>query len=142
MQRLGAVVVDGQEADDAVAIELTLNGGWVVSNDKDLDQLAGWHWNPQKNVKYYVTEEEAIKKFYTQMLTGDRSDHIPGLAKVGPVKAAKILKDAVTEEELCKAAWEAYKERKHTPEYFKEQAQLLWLRREEGQMWEPPMELK
>ena len=41
LQRLGAELVEGQEADDAVAIEASTNGGWIVSIDKDLDQVAG-----------------------------------------------------------------------------------------------------
>jgi DNA polymerase-1 len=137
LQRLGAKVVDGQEADDAVAIDASRGNYWITHVDKDINQVPGWHYNPVKDEKYYVTEEGGLKSFYTQLLTGDRTDGIPGLAKVGPVKAAKILKDAVTEEELCKAAWEAYQDRGHGLEYFKEQGQLLWLRREEGQMWEP-----
>lgn len=141
MQRLGAEVSEGEEADDCVAIEASVRGGWIVSNDKDLNQVPGWHYNPQKCIKYYVEPFEGLKNFYAQILTGDSTDGIPGLWKVGPVKAAKILDGAKTEEELCERAWEAYKDRKHNEEYFVEQGRLLWLRREPGQLWTPPIDL-
>jgi 5'-3' exonuclease len=75
------------------------------------------------------------------MLTGDVSDNIPGLAKVGPVKAAKTLQDCVSYDDMAKAAWGLYKEKEQSIEYFKEQGQLLWLQRYEGELWEPPKDL-
>jgi 5'-3' exonuclease len=69
------------------------------------------------------------------LLTGDGVDNIPGLKGIGPKKAAKILKDCVTEQELYKAVLEAYD---GNVEYLTEQGQLLWLRREKGQLWQPP----
>jgi 5'-3' exonuclease len=39
----------------------------------------------------FVTPEEGLLHFYTQLLTGDSSDNIKGVWKCGPVKAAKIL---------------------------------------------------
>jgi hypothetical protein len=137
IQRMGIEVAEGQEADDAVAIESTRCNAWIVSNDKDLDQLPGWHWNPQKCVEYYIEPFEGLKKFYQQILTGDSSDNIKGLWKVGPVKAEKILKDCTNEIELYEAVCKAYEEKKEAPERVIENARLLWLRREEGQLWRP-----
>jgi 5'-3' exonuclease len=139
IQRMGIEVAEGQEADDAVAIEHTQNPGIVVSNDKDLDQLPGWHYNPQKCLEYYIQPFEGLKKFYTQVLTGDQSDHIPGLYKVGPKTAEKLLKDCTTEKELYEAVLKAYTEREKTQEYLLEQAQLLWLRRTPNELWRPPV---
>ena len=99
LERLGAVKVEGIEADDAVAMDSNKGSYWIVHVDKDLNQLPGWHYNPVKQERYYVSEQEAAKSFWMQMLTGDRVDNIPGLAGIGPKKAEKILEDCVTYED-------------------------------------------
>ena len=137
----GATIVDGQEADDAIAIHATLlscENNIVVSLDKDLDQIPGWHYNFVKNIGYHITPQEATYKFYHQILTGDAADNIIGLFKVGPVKANKILEECEDELALYKACVDAYD---GDEERVLENAQLLWLRRYEGQTWEPPKEL-
>jgi hypothetical protein len=58
-----------------------------------------------------------------------------GLYKVGPVKANKILQGCDTEEELWDAVLKAYD---GDIERVVENARLLWLRRKEGEIWEPP----
>lgn len=137
--RLGAVIVDGQEADDEVAIRMTKEPDQylLVGVDKDLRQIPGWHHNPVKAKTEYIDDFEAFKNFATQLLTGDRVDNIPGLEGIGPVKAAKALKDAKTKEDLLRAVWKVYKEKEHGIEYLTEQGQLLWLRRYEGELWQP-----
>ena len=137
VKRHGAVISVNEEADDTVAIVATqrLDNCWIVGQDKDLDQLQGWHYNPVKDERYYVNAFEAYKSFCVQLLTGDRTDNISGLQGIGPKKAEKALKDAKTEEELLEAAWAKYQELGHTMEYFTEQGQLLWLRRYEGELW-------
>lgn len=139
VKRLGAVVVEGQEADDEVAIRMSKepNTYTLVGVDKDLLQIPGWHFNPSKDLERYVNEFEAYKSFCLQLLTGDRTDNIPGLQGVGPKKAEKALKDSKTKQELLDTAWEKYQELGHTLEYFTEQGQLLWLRRYEGEIWQP-----
>lgn len=139
VKRLGAVVVEGQEADDEVAIRMSKEPDTytLVGVDKDLLQIPGWHFNPAKDLERYVNEFEAYKSFCLQLLTGDRTDNIPGLQGVGPKKAEKALKDSKTKQELLDTAWEKYQELGHTLEYFTEQGQLLWLRRYEGEIWQP-----
>lgn len=131
-------VQDQQEADDAIGIRAYTLGeeDYVIcSIDKDLNNLRGKHYNFVKNEAYYVTEEQAIKNFYLQLLTGDRVDNIPGLSGIGPKKAEKILEDCVTEEELYSAVLKAYD---GNVEYLIEQGQLLWIRRKENEFWTPP----
>jgi 5'-3' exonuclease len=137
---LGATVSENQEADDDVAIASTQYNGWIVHVDKDLNQLPGWHYNPTKGEEYYVTEEEGLRAFYTQLLTGDRIDNIVGLYGVGPVKAAKLLKDCKEEQSLFKAVVAAYKAANEPIERVLENGQLLWLSRYHGQRWEFPCE--
>ena len=131
-------VQEQQEADDAIGIRayaLGENDYVICSIDKDLDNIRGKHYNFVKNEAYYVTEEQAIKNFYRQLLTGDRVDNIPGISGIGPKKAEKILEDCVTEEELYSAVLKAYD---GNVEYLTEQGQLLWIRRKENELWEPP----
>ena len=133
----GATISEGEEADDTIAIEATKLGDncVIVSLDKDLDQICGWHYNFVKRLGYYITPEEALVKLYTQMLTGDAADNIKGLFRIGPVKAAKIIGDTTDELELYNKVLEAYE---GDAERVLENAQLLFLRRYEGQIWNPP----
>jgi len=131
LQRLGAELVEGSEADDAVATEATKTGGWIVSIDKDLDQVAGWHYNFVKHEEYYVTEEEGLRNLFTQVLTGDRTDNIIGLKGIGPKKAEKLLKDCKTEREYYDACLKAYDGNQLRVD---ENLNLLWLRREPNQV--------
>lgn len=132
-------VQEYQEADDAIGIRAYSLGeeDYVIcSIDKDLDNIRGKHYNFVKNEHYTITEEVAIKNFYRQVLTGDRVDNVPGLAGIGPKKADKILKDCVTEAELFNAVLAAYD---GDIDRMTEMAQLLWIRRKEGELWQPPV---
>jgi len=131
-------VSDGQEADDSIAIEHTARNyqSVIASIDKDFMQLQGNHWNFVKKEMTFVTDEEALKNFYTQVLTGDRTDNIIGLKGIGPVKASKILSERESAAEMYLACVEAY----GSTERVIENARLLWLRREANQLWQPPTE--
>ena len=139
LRRLGATETDGIEADDAVAIKNAQEPGKyiIVHVDKDLDQLPGEHYNPNKDLRYQITPFWGNYNFYTQMLTGDRVDNIPGLAGIGPKKAQKILNYCDTQEKLEQAVWKAYQDKGHDYDYFVEQGRLLWLQRYEGELWLP-----
>ena len=140
LERLEAKVSENQEADDDVAIASTAYSGWIVHVDKDLDQLPGWHYNPVKKEEYFVTEEEGLRSFYTQLLTGDRVDNIIGLHGIGPKKAEKLLAGATTEQELYRVVVKAYEKAGESAERVLENGQLLWLSRYKGQRWEAPSE--
>lgn len=136
----GCTVVEGQEADDAIGIAAYSynddDEAYVIMTiDKDLDMIRGWHYNFTKDIKYFVQEDETLRTFYTQVLTGDRVDNIPGLKGIGPKKAEKILKYCTTEKEMYAVVLEAYD---NNEEYLWEQARLLWIRRKENQIWQPP----
>jgi len=135
LERLGAIKVEGMEADDAIAIEAQKDNYWICSIDKDLDQLTGWHYNFVKREKYWVSEWDGLVSFYTQILTGDRIDNVQGLKGVGPVKAAKLLQDCKTEKELYDACLKAYE---GDEERVLENGRLLWLLRTPQQVWSQP----
>jgi len=134
----GFTVVDGIEADDAVGIAayaLAEDESIMVHIDKDLNQFRGWHYNYRKKDKYYVSEFEGLKSFYTQMLTGDRIDNIVGIKGIGPVKAKRILEECTNENELYQAVLKAYE---GDQQRVLENGQLLWLQREANQVWQLP----
>lgn len=132
----GAVETEGQEADDAIGIratELGVDNCIIVSIDKDFLQIPGWHYNFNKREKKWVTPEEGLRFFYTQILTGDTADNVKGAPGVGPKKAEKILADAKTEAQLYQCCVEVMGE-----DRVLEDARLLWLRRTPNELWEPP----
>lgn len=135
----GFEVIDGMEADDAIGIEAYRNEPdetIIVSIDKDLNMIRGHHYNFVKEEKYFITEEEAIRNFYLQILTGDKVDNIIGLDGIGPVKSKKLLKDCNTELEMYEAVLKAYD---GDEARVLENARLLWILREEKQVWQPPV---
>jgi hypothetical protein len=132
----GFTVVDGIEADDAIGKLATKEESIIVSIDKDLDMIPGNHYNFVKKIFYYVCHADAIKNFYRQLLTGDRTDNIPGLVGIGPKKAEKILGDSETELEMYQSCLKAYD---GNLEYLKEQAALLWIQQTGREQWKPPV---
>jgi hypothetical protein len=138
MKEWGASVSDGQEADDDVATAGTTLGNdcIMVSLDKDIDQVAGWHYNFVKKIGYHVSESEGLFKLYCQILTGDTADNIVGIRGVGPAKANKILDESLDEYDMycrCVEAYEGNEDR------VIENARLLYLRRTKDEpLWTPP----
>lgn len=135
----GFSMSEGQEADDAIGIEaysLDPESYCICSIDKDLDMLRGKHYNFVKDTFYTITEEEALFNFYKQILTGDRVDNIIGLKGIGDVKAKRILKECNNENEMYLAILKAYE---GNEQRVLENAQLLWIRREPNQIWQPPL---
>lgn len=70
----------------------------LVGIDKDLDQMPGLHYNYRKDMFYYITPLEGIRKFYLQMLTGDKADNIPRVKKGWREKDAVQFINACTDE--------------------------------------------
>ena len=137
VEAYNAKVSVDQEADDDIATRATEIGpsAIIASIDKDFLQVPCWHYNTNRNTLVPVEEFEGLVFFYTQILMGDKADNIFGIKGVGPVKAAKLLFNRKTEYELylsCIAAYEFDEDK------VIENARLLWLRREEGQVWQPP----
>lgn len=96
-QAWSAEVIDGMEADDALGIYQTTHEGTIIASiDKDLDMIPGWHYNLVKRLKYEISEEEGMINFYKQCLMGDyTTDNIPGLYKMGPKTADKIMRETI-----------------------------------------------
>lgn len=143
-----AVTIDGYEADDAIGWASTDLGSKciIVSTDKDLDQLPGWHYNWVKGEGYSVTRKMADWMFYTQLLTGDPVDNVPGISGVGIKTAQQILEGSKNSRDLCERVWAVYKDRYKSPEaakvYLMEQATLLYIQKKKDEAWVPPIELE
>lgn len=134
-----AELVTGQEADDALGIaqaNAEKDTTVICTIDKDLDMIPGWHFNFVKNIKYYTTDEEANRWFYTQLLQGDSTDNIQGVEGIGPVKANKLLDGARSPKDYYNIALEAYD---NNEELLTEMARLVWIRRKEEELWQPPV---
>lgn len=76
----------------------------ICSIDKDLRCIPGkhyiMHYDPLKRGLIEVSEQEARLNYYSQILKGDPTDNIPGVPRVGEVKAKKYLEGCTTEEEM------------------------------------------
>lgn len=117
-------VASGMEADDYLGIhqnESTI----ICSIDKDLLQVPGKHYNIVKKEFYEVDEETGFRNFYTQLLTGDTSDNIKGIAGIGPAKAKKALAEATNEYEMFCIVRDMYK----NDEWLIMNGQCLWILR-------------
>lgn len=89
-------ITAGNEADDAISIDAEVHrtqhrDTCIVSIDKDLDQIEGAHYNPDKKVFYQQDRDSALCYFYQQALSGDSTDNIPGCYRVGTEGAAKLI---------------------------------------------------
>lgn len=145
-----AIVSEGNEADDLLSIETYQNyqrhngdqnksDVVLCSLDKDLNMVPGWHYNWNREELYWVTEDEGIKTFYLQLLTGDRTDNIQGIPRIGPKKAEKLLEGLTEPYEMYVACLKAYTKYYEEIAYeaLLENARLLWMQREPDELWEP-----
>lgn len=132
----GAWRYDGYEADDLVSIAAHLLTSRSVecvsiSNDKDLDQIPGKHFNPATDAVYDVSEAEARRFRFKQWIMGDSTDGYGGIYRVGEVKATDFLAginvDEISDAEVSKAIHKFYKKKGqlHECETFRRLAWLL-----------------
>ena len=142
----GARIIVGKEADDAISIAASRTPGTVIcTRDKDLLQVPGWHygWASGKQKErplHWVSELDGWKSFFTQCLTGDPVDNIPGLYNVGP-KAASVqrVQQATDELQCFKIVKEEYEQRfgSYWDMFLCENGRLLWMLRSEDDDWYP-----
>jgi len=108
---------NGLEIDDLVSMEwkrLTDEGKEVViaSIDKDFLQLPAYiySWVGKRQGLVKVSEEEALKNFYTQMITGDSVDNVNYLKGKGPKFAQVYLGQCKTEFEYLSKVYRLFKQ--------------------------------
>lgn len=120
-----AEVSEGCEADDLLGINQSKDT-ILCSLDKDLDMIPGLHYNWYRGDFYEISKDEAIKHFYSQLLIGDRSDNIFGIAGIGKIKAEKLLANK-TEQEMFNIVKDLYND----DERLCMNMQCLWIWRNE-----------
>lgn len=121
------LLFDGE--DIAEGAKKTFANTIIVSVDKDLKIIPGWHYDPVKDIKSWVTEfgsldpvydkndkmtklaGDGLMFFYSQILVGDAVDTYPGLPRCGPVKAYNTLNGLTTEKELWIAVLDLFKKK-------------------------------
>jgi hypothetical protein len=161
----GAKVIHRREADDEISIRawrLWNESGqdgrhaatYVVATiDKDLDQIPGWHYDYMKHVFYFVDEDDARAALWTQILSGDPSDNVPGCWKVGRTKAHKLIQSYISQGASDLRLWNGAIVNTYAASQFHEDcpyknlkaadvaletAQLVYMQREPGELWNPP----
>ena len=112
---------DNLEADDVLAMGQSKDTV-IASIDKDLLQIPGKHYNFVTGDKLLVCDDTAEKNRLVQILTGDSTDNIPGIYRVGRITALKILDACSDVDEMNQAIvdrWEAWLQGdKNLPEWF------------------------
>lgn len=137
---------DNEEADDVVSYRHYQM--WVenpaetllCSVDKDLRMVPGMHYNFIKDEFVVVSAADGLRRFCTQLLTGDSTDNIPGLPGIGPTKAERILLEDDTPRLWMQHVIAAYDKAGFDEDYLIEQGRLLWMRRAPQEMWTPGLE--
>ena len=135
-QKYHCMTENGIEADDLIGLCHTRDShrgltSLIISTDKDFKTIPGWIYNPDHDAFTFVKPEEADRNWLLQTLTGDKTDGYPGLEGVGPVTAAKILKQGTWQE-----VEDAYVNSGFTPEYALNQARLARILRMDEYDWD------
>lgn len=138
LNKHNAIVVEGMEADDAMAIEQWKHrdkSTIIATIDKDLDMIPGWHYNIRDKEQYWIDLDSANYFFFWQMLVGDSTDNIPGIKGMGKVRSEKALIHLKGDTDAMKAVVYAMYEKQYGEQAsaaYNEVASLLWMIREEG----------
>lgn len=153
IRKWDAEMISDQEADDAISIEhcrlhprgfSELNMDSVIcSIDKDFNNVPGWHYNFVKDDIYYVTEIDALRNFYLQILAGDAADGVPRIKKGWKQKEIeKQIRSCDDERELVSLVVNEVINLKLdgvdsdvARELVNLRGKLLWLRRKPDEMW-------
>lgn len=138
----------GLEADDLLSIDHRLDpdNTIICTRDKDLRITPGNHygWSVGNQPEFgpmYIDKlgfleykggklkGGGLRFFYSQLITGDAVDTIPGLKGKGPAFAYKLLKDCEDEEALFRATSSVYRDihGDRWRDYMLEQGNLLWM---------------
>jgi DNA polymerase-1 len=152
MTELDGITADNEEADDLLGIYAVRDGWGIATLDKDLDGVPGWHYNWNRDEVYHVGGHDADRFFYTQLLTGDRVDNIPGIFQRTGRKATAKVKAPLAEmtdprdmyAHVLEVYMEAVKDKRMSSDegdvtrWLAQQGHCLWIRREPQQLWSPP----
>lgn len=130
-----AIPVRGMESDDAIGIEQFDNPDKytvIVSNDKDMHTVPGWHYNWVRKELIYQPIKSANNFLFWQMLVGDPVDNIPGINQVGVKTATAILEEHQHNTDRIREAVKSLYQKQYGTEwerYYQEVGNLLYILR-------------
>ena len=162
VENLDAIELSSIETDDALCIVQTehMKRGLettIAQNDKDILQCQGRHYRLHSKHRDIVDVEgygwielkkdkvvgTGSKFFFTQVLTGDKTDTYSGLPNFGPKKTLEVLEPTTCYEEGLEATIQAYKDvyANDWEKHLLEQARLAFMLRDylidgEIKMWD------
>lgn len=145
IEKYKAVETKGEEADDALGYNQT-ETSCICSTDKDFNSIPGWHmmwqtpWNKEAK-KWWVSELDATRFFYKQLLTGDKGDNVLGLHGIGPTSTyLKKIDKLENEKEMFDIVYALYHQRfgQYAEPFLLETGRLLKIRRSPEEMWSFP----
>jgi 5'-3' exonuclease len=136
-----AIQGEGVETDDVVATywkQLSTEFGrdqvMIVSIDKDYKQFPCliYDYHYKKQCFYDISEAEAKRNFWVQMVAGDSADNVNYCKGYGEAYCKKAFKDCLSDYSYIKATFSLYKKiyRNKAREKFMECFNLLKLRTE------------
>jgi len=141
------VVCDGYEADDGMSMAQcagfpdmkSLAHTIICSRDKDLWMVPGWHYswgtsNCKEKEPWFTTEAEGYHHFFSQLITGDSTDNIPGLYGMGQTNVKYYLKGVTEPLEMYRIVKKLYDQRfgSYSTQFIEENGTLLWMLREDS----------
>ena len=123
---------------EKLELEKTSPSSVIISIDKDLNMIPGWHYNPDKDSLYFVEYLEGMKWFYKQLLMGDSVDNIPGIKGIGIKKAEKLIDPLETLKEMYDLIYDKYSNVYLCPDdAILQVGRLLWMRTRPDEIWQP-----
>ncbi len=134
---MGAEVSQDMEADDLLGLNQT-DDTTIATIDKDLMVVPGNHYNINSKKSIVVSLVEANRNFFSQVLTGDTVDNIPGLFGVGAKAAVvKRVQKMESAEEMFAEVYGEYLKRfgSYAEQFMKENMELLWILQTREMPW-------
>lgn len=142
VEKHGAKVTHNYEAEDMVLIranEVGLDKVIVAAIDKDVYQEATNYFNYYSNETVTLSKGEALSNLYKQILTGDLTDNIVGVHRLGKATAAKLIGKYMEEDEMAEAVAQVYAKKGYSYHYLIEQARLVYILRGRQDVYEFPI---
>lgn len=93
IENYNSLICSGFEADDIVSFLQDDENTYIISNDKDLKQVSGYHYDESKNEIYYIDPKQALLHLAKQLIQGDSTDDIKGIPGRGEKYAEKFIQN-------------------------------------------------
>jgi hypothetical protein len=140
INKWNVIETNDMEVDDAVNItRLQLPNSHIVAIDGDLLGLAGQHFNWRSKEWVTVSKEQALYKFWADMIVGQPGDNVQGLKGKGKKYVEKLFLDLayydnnfILAEKVLKEYINQLGEYKGIKEFYKNYMSLYILEEKEG----------